>query len=133
MSDQERFLQLWPKLTHNQRRFVMALADHPTKKAAAESVGLSPFTVYAWGGEVDEVIELLGGDLMSGAVDTLRSVAKKAAVVKAEALDLSDNRLKQQAATEILDRVLGKPRAGARDAEAEEDKEIIIRYESPYE
>jgi hypothetical protein len=128
MNSVERFSEIWMSLTRNQRRFVVAVGDYASKREAAEAVGISASTVYHWPPKVDEVVQLLQLDLLSGAQEELRSSVAKAALVKTEGLELEDARLRQSAASEILDRVLGK--ASARQDQVAEDgaMEIVVKY-----
>ena len=105
----ERLLALWPQLTRNQRRFVVAMQDCATKKEAAEAIGLQPDTVYRWPDLVDTAIQVLSDDIEGAVLDILTSSAAKAALVKVAGLDDDDDRLRQAVASEILDRILGKP------------------------
>lgn len=100
---------MWPKLSRNQRRFVVAMQECATKKEAAEAIGLEPDTVYRWPGIVDEAINALSSDVEAAVWDILQSSAAKAAMVKVAGLDENDDRLRQAVASEILDRFLGKP------------------------
>lgn len=105
----DRLTVVWAELTRNQRRFVVAVQDHATKAAAAVAVGLEPDTVYRWPDIVNEAIDLYSADITAAALDIILASAGKAAMVKTEALDAADIKVRQAAATEILDRALGKP------------------------
>lgn len=124
----ERFTEILALLTRNQRKYVVVVGDYASKREAAEAVGLSASTVYHWSPLVDEALEVLQQDLLSGAQEELRSSVAKAALVKTEGLGLEDARLRQSAASEILDRVLGK--ASARPEVSAEDGmlEILVKY-----
>lgn len=106
----EQLKELWGQLTRNQRRFVAVAQDHTTKAAAAVAVGLEPDTVYRWPDIVNEAIDLFSADITIAALNIVLANAGKAAMVKVEALDDADVRVRQAAATEILDRALGKPK-----------------------
>lgn len=107
-STSERFSELWQALNHNQRRFAVAMLECNTKGEGARAVGLKPDTVYRWGKNVDEVIDLLIGDAKTSAVGILVSALHKAVMVKVAGMDEDDPRVRQDAASEIIDRVLGK-------------------------
>lgn len=85
------------------------MQDSPTKKDAAEAIGLEPNTVYSWPKIVDDAVERFADDVEAAALDIILANAGKAAMVKAAGLDSGDERTRQQVASEILDRVLGKP------------------------
>jgi len=105
----ERLAEVWPKLNKNQRRLVIASLDYPTKKEAAESIGIEPHTAYKWPSIVDEAIELIETQTQEAALGILIASIAKAAMVKVAGLDSIDDRISQSAAIEILDRNLGKP------------------------
>ena len=107
-TSEANFRRLWQQLTHNQRRFAVAMLDSPTKKDAAISCELEPNTVYKWNGAVDEVVEILLENAADSAFDILEGQVVKAAMVKVAGLDSTDEKMRQAGATEILDRVLGR-------------------------
>ena len=49
----------WDRLSVNQRRYVMEYQQSGHMAESAKAVGLKPQTVYQWGPEVDDVIDLL--------------------------------------------------------------------------
>jgi hypothetical protein len=107
-STSERFADIWAGLGHNQRRFVIAMLESKTKREAAESIGVQPNTAYKWNGETDVAIELARADLQSAALAILHVANSKAAAVKVAGLDSGNESIRQGAASEILDRNLGK-------------------------
>ena len=108
-TSEANFGRLWQQLTHNQRRFAVAMLDSPTKKDAAISCRLEPNTVYKWNGVVDDVVEILLDRAADSAYEILEGQVVKAAMVKVAGLDSEDEKVRQAEASEILDRVLGKP------------------------
>lgn len=107
--EKSTFSALWQQLDHNQRRFAVAMLDSKSKKEAAESIDIKPNTVYSWNGEVDAVVAYLQKRQREAVMEILTQEAVKAAMVKVAGLDSSDEIRRQDAATEILDRVLGRP------------------------
>lgn len=105
------FLQLWQGLTHNQRRFAVAMLECSNKKEAAELVGLTPQTVYRWPETIDKVVEYLLADVTGSVTDILHSNAVKAAMIKVGGLDASEEKTRLETASEVLDRVIGRPTA----------------------
>lgn len=103
------FAELWAKLTPTQKRFAVAMQEHPTKKDAAEAIGISPQTAYNFNGDVDAIIDFMVNNIALATLGIIQANATKAAQVKVEGLDSKDEKVKQAAATEILDRQLGKP------------------------
>lgn len=105
----ERFSAIWAQLNHNQRRYVVAMQESSTKREAAQAIDLEPDTVYRWPTLVDEAVELMALNIKDAAIDILANAAVKAAMIKVAGLDSSNEKIRQDAATEILDRQLGKP------------------------
>lgn len=105
----ERIPAIWAKLSRNQRRFVIAMLESPTKKEAAEAIGMSPDTVYRWPDEVFDAIAAIEADRQASAISILAANVPKAAMVKTAGLDSDNEKIRQDSATEVLDRVLGKP------------------------
>lgn len=103
-----RFAEVWVQLNHNQRRFVVAMLDATNKKEAAEAIGITSDTVYRWPPSVDEAITLLGRDIRNAVVEIISSGAAKAALIKLAGLDSDNEQTRQNVASEILDRLLGK-------------------------
>lgn len=108
-STSEAFDKLWSSLLPNQKRFAIAALEFPTKKEAAESIGIDPNTVYKWGDQIDVVVDFMRDHAALAALGIIQANATKAAMIKARGLDSKDEKLRQGVATEILDRNLGKP------------------------
>jgi len=108
-TEKSTFRELWQGLDHNQRRFAIAMLDSKSKKEAAEAIELRPNTVYGWNGEVDTVVEMMQAQVRDATLEILSAEGPRAAGVKVAGLDSDDERVRQASATEILDRVLGKP------------------------
>ena len=108
-STSKQLSDIWGGLSRNQRRFVVAMQEHPTKKDAALSIGLEPNTVYGWNGAVDEAVELFSNDVGLAAYAIIESSGIKAAAIKAAGLDSDSERVRQDVSSELLDRILGKP------------------------
>jgi len=85
------------------------MLDSPTKKEAAIACDLEPNTVYKWNGVVDEVVEILLDRAADSAYDILEGNVVKAAMVKVAGLESSDEKQRQDVASEVLDRIMGKP------------------------
>ena len=104
--------QVLARLTIDQIRFVVARQEFSTDKEAAEEIGVKPNTVYTWkhkGLPIDEAVRLMAYDGVVVAKEMLRRNLAKAARIKVDGLDDSDDKLRQSVASEILDRELGKP------------------------
>ena len=85
------------------------MLDSPTKKEAAEMIGVQPDTVYHWNSDVDDLIAIIEADRQAAALVILSNQAPMAAMVKVAGLESGNESVRQGASTEILDRVLGKP------------------------
>ncbi len=105
----DTFLGLWQQLNHNQRRYVVIAGEYKTKKDAAEALGLKPQTIHSWPPIVDTAVRLHQDQQIEAARAILHEAVSKAAMVKIAALDSDDNKTRQDAASEVLDRILGKP------------------------
>ena len=101
--------EIWSQLSRNQRRFVVAMQECATKKEAAGMIGLDPQTIYKWPSIVDDAITAFSDDVENSVLHVMKSYASKAVMVKGDGLDSEDEKLRQSVATEIIDRVLGKP------------------------
>ena len=106
-ADKSTFEEVWAQLDHNQRRFVVAMQECPTKAEAAKAIGVKPNTIYKWPDTVDDAIQLLATSIADAACDIIAQATAKAAMVKVVGLDSGDERIRQGVASEILDRRLG--------------------------
>ena len=106
--ENNKFQSIWRKLTRNQRRFVVGMTEHGSKKSCALAMNLKPPTVYGWPGYVDEAVELYQEHIVDVATVVLADAIAEAALVKVDGLESGDERIKQKASTEILDRYFGK-------------------------
>lgn len=108
MDGVNEFADIWNSLTLTQRRFVVAMQEHPTKKDAAEAIGISPQTAYNWGGEVSAAVEFVRNHTAIAQLGIIIANGTKAAMVVGKLLDSSDEAIRLRAAQDILDRNLGK-------------------------
>lgn len=102
------FAELWDRLTPTQRRFVVAMQEHPTKKDAAEAIGIAPNTAYNWNGEVNDAIDFVRNNTAIAQLGILMANGTKAAMVVGKLLESRDESVRLRAAQDILDRNLGK-------------------------
>ncbi len=107
-STSDTFQELWQRLDHNQQRFAVAMLTSATKKDAAQAIGLEPNTVYKWNGTIDLVVDFMRNHAAEAALGIVQANATKAAMVKAAGLDSNDEKIRQDVATELLDRNLGR-------------------------
>jgi len=96
------------RLSKDQLRFVIALQDYPSKKEAAEAIGIKPDTAYRWNGDVEEAARLMALDSIAAARQMRRRALAKAMAVKIAGLDSEDERIRQSVSTEIIEGELGK-------------------------
>jgi len=104
----ERLSEVLPQLTKDQLRFVVALQEYPTKKEAAEAIGLKPDTAYRWNGIVEEAAGLMALESVESARIMNRKAVPKAMAVKIAALDSDNEVIRQKAATELIEWMTGK-------------------------
>lgn len=95
------------QLTTDQIRYVVARQECSTDREAARLVKISESTVYRWPDVVKRAVRLMATDGIVVARHVLRRNLAKAALVKTAGLDSDDERVRQAAATEILDRHMG--------------------------
>lgn len=128
----EQFAALWSELDHNQRRFVVAMLESKSKKEAAESIGIKPDTVYRWNGIVDEAVSIAQADIQAAALGILAAAGSKAAAIKTAGLDSDNEKLRQDVASEVLDRNLGKPKQ-RQEITGADGKDVVIKvvYDDP--
>jgi hypothetical protein len=82
--------------------------DYPTKHEAAKAIGMKADTVYRWRDDVERAVELLSIDIVAGVKQIRLQALAKAMMVKVKGLDSGDERVRQAAATEIIEWELGK-------------------------
>lgn len=94
-------------------QWVYARATTRTDKAAYEGIGVSRSAFYKWPEDEREVLrdmaQRLKADVQLRVMQLLEGAAEEAALVKVAGLKSRNETVKQSVASEILDRVLGKP------------------------
>ena len=118
------------RLTVDQLRFVTARFNCSTDKEAARDIGISPDTVTYWkrsGVPIDDAVKLLAFDGVIMAREILRRSVAEAAAVKRAGLQSKDEKIRQNASTEIMDRELGKPTQRV-ESKGEVKNEVIVSY-----
>lgn len=121
LDNRQRLIDLVSRLSVSQLQFVAARLGARNDRDAATKIGLSANTVYAWPkadkAVIGEVQQLMHSEAAVVAAAYLQRHVLDAAMLKVAAMQRSDDvqaddagRMAQAAATEILDRVLGKPR-----------------------
>ena len=128
MTENERFSAIWNRLTPLQRQFVVARTMYPNKRQAALSIGIRPNTAYKWGSLVDEAHALFLADTLGALRDALQQLGALAVLAKGDALQDPDPRIRQQAATEVLDRIIGRPRPTSLQEDPASDNDIVVTY-----
>ena len=102
------YREVFSKLTKDQLRFVVALQEYQSKKEAAEFLKIPVKTTYNWGSIIDDAVKLLELDILESSRQMRKSALAKAVAVKLAGLDSSDEKVRQSAATEIIEAELGK-------------------------
>jgi len=102
-------------LTTSQLMFAAARVNFSNDKETAESLNISPKTVYGWSRQTKKAIAVIQRayliDAITASKEVLNRYALRAALIKVEGLlGSNEDSTQQAAASEILDRVLGKPR-----------------------
>lgn len=111
--------------TPEQVKWVYARLTAKTDKEAAKEAGVHPTTVSRWDtkDELDRAVFLLLQEPRQAALDILEASVIEAAKIKVEGLRKG---LKQAAASEILDRVLGRP-TQRQEVTGKEGSQLVIR------
>ena len=99
---------LLDKLTVNQIRYCVARQTTIDKGAAAVECGLQADTVYRWGPEVEQAVRLVARDGVTTALHMQQRAVARAMAVKLAGLRSENEAIRQQCASEVLDRSLGK-------------------------
>lgn len=124
------FAALWNELTPTQKRFAVAMQEYPSKKEAAEAIGIAPQTAYNWNGAINKVVEFMISEAALATLGIIQANATKAAMVKAAGLDSKDEKIAQQAATEIIDRNLGRPTQRQELTGADGGPVIVVNWDN---
>jgi hypothetical protein len=101
--------ELSTEWTPEQRKWVIARLKLTTDAAAARVAGVHPATVCRWPNkaELDAKVKELLNHPLEQAMTILTDAVPDAARVKVDGLKSRDERIRQAAASEILDRELG--------------------------
>ena len=104
------------KLEDNRLDYVRARSMVNSDSQACKDAGIARATYYTWPAEEREKLNELAQQLkratVARAILVIQEAAEEAARVKVEGLKDRDKRIRQAAATEILDRNVGKPKQG---------------------
>jgi len=106
----DRLKDLLRQLTTQQIRYCIARLETRTDKEAGETIGGSANTIKSWEHKplIDEAVSLMAYDGVLTALEIRRRNLARAMAVKAAGLDSRDERIRQNAATEIIEWELGK-------------------------
>jgi hypothetical protein len=116
---------LLTRMNPNQLAYIAKRVWTVSDVDAARECGISPSTVKAWkvnGAPIDEAVELMRQDGVVLATEMLRRALSDAVEVKVAGLRHRDARIQQDAATEIIDRNLGKPTQRSESKVSTDDK-----------
>ncbi len=108
----DNFSQLWASLGTSQQKYAIARLHTGTDTEAAQEAGVKYDTVTHWKNkrDVDQVVRMMIANARDTAMGILETGLVEAAIVKLTGMrETSDKRLAQEAASEIMDRVIGKP------------------------
>lgn len=100
--------QLLKTLSTDQLRFVVARQQCSSDAETARKIGIAKQTVCVWGESVQRAVKLMAMDGVLVARERMRRALADAITVKLEGLNSRNDNVKQSAATELIDRVLGK-------------------------
>ena len=134
----DRLAEIERQLTLTQIRFMTARLETETDKEAAQVIGIDPNTVKNWNRTpakalIEEGLRLMVHDGVVTAREILRRNLAKAAAVKVSGLDSDNEKIRQDAATEIIDRAgdVGKPSQKVDQNNSGEVK-VVVEYADLY-
>lgn len=125
--------ELLKDATPEQIRWVVARLSAKTDAAAAKKAGVHPSSVSRWENKIvldQAVLEMLM-EPAAAAMEILQVAVVEAAQIKVDGLSSKSAIMKQNVASEILDRVTGKaiqPISGSINVDIEVDKALIKIY-----
>jgi len=96
------------QLSNEQLRFVLARLRASSARDAAKATGISEGTISHWPAYVGETVTLLLLDTVAAARALMVRTLAQAMAVKVHGLESKDEKVKQAAASELLDRSLGR-------------------------
>ncbi len=102
---------LLDQLSFDQKRFVIARQEYMTDREAAEAIGIRSNLPAEWkcrGAPIDQVLDLMVHDGIVMALHLRRKALAKAMAIKAGGLDSNDERVRQGAASELIEWEMGK-------------------------
>lgn len=108
----DNLTDLLRQLSSSQLRFVSRRVWTDTDADAARELNISPSTVKAWkqnGAPIDESVRLMKHDGVIMAAEMMRRALADAVEVKIGGLCDRSSSIRQAAATELIDRNMGKP------------------------
>ena len=112
--------------------YVRARSLASSDAQAYREAGVAKALFYSWPAEEREKLNELAQQLkratVARAILVIQEAAEEAARVKVEGLKDRDKRIRQAAATEILDRNVGKPKQGVDFTTGGEKLEIVVKY-----
>lgn len=112
MNNRQELQEIWSDLRPKQKQWVAAMQQAGTMGEAAKEVGLKPGTIYQWPEKVRvRAVNLYADATAELAMQELEEALTEAAMVKTKEVRNpgSTERSQQAAASDIMDRVMGKP------------------------
>lgn len=106
----KEYQELLNGLTTNQLRFIVARLDSKSDAEAARMIGMDEKTPVRWAEkkQIDRALELAAYDGAVLALTMRRKTLPRAMAVKIAGLESVDERVRQSAATELIEAELGK-------------------------
>ncbi|MGI6249893.1 MAG: hypothetical protein ACOYKD_00800 [Anaerolineaceae bacterium] len=127
MSD---IMSLLDGLTEHEKRYVMARVDAKSNAAALREIKMSRAWLHGCDvNDLNQRAETIRLDLAQRALTMLKNALPAAAGALVDGLKSDDERIKQAAAKEILDRIMGKPTQRAETITQSEPVTLRVIYE----
>jgi len=106
---ERRLEEILPQLNVNQLRYLSIRQECSSDREAATLLGLRERTIYNWDPIVKEALALMLQDGVLIATEIIKRNLPKAASIKVGGMESVSERIRQDSATEVLDRGMGKP------------------------
>lgn len=106
----ERLSEIFDALSPDQIRYLTARLEYSKKNAAAEYVDIPVSRIYNWKENkiIDEAVGIIKSDAIGAAIAAFENRLFKAVAVKIAGLESGTETVRQSAATEVIDRMIGK-------------------------
>ena len=110
--EEDTLSDVMKRLSPIQRKFVSATLHTKSKKEAAESIGMSPNSVYKWGGpgsDINKAMALLQEERVEAIQGQVEKLAAKSVGIIDDLLDSDQDIVKMRMVELLMKHTLGTP------------------------